>query len=50
MISKRELAERLCDLEELVYYLNKDIDKLENRIKKLESKKERKTKNAKLSK
>lgn len=50
MISKRDLAERLCEVEELVYYLSTDLDKLERRVKKLEPKKERKSKNAKLSK
>lgn len=29
IISKRELAERLCEVEELVYYLHNDLDKLE---------------------
>lgn len=39
-----DLAERVCELEELAYYLGKSIDALEDRVKKLEPKKERKTK------
>ena len=40
-----DLALRVCELEELAYYLGKDIDKLQDRVKKLEPKKERKSKN-----
>ena len=36
-----DLCVRVCDLEELVYYLGKDIDKLQDRVKKLEPKKGR---------
>lgn len=50
MISKKDLAVRVCELEELVYYLSKDIDELKERVKKLEPKKERKAKSAKVSK
>lgn len=45
MVSKRELATRICELEADVDYLIQMNDKLEKMVKKLEPKKERVKKN-----
>ena len=36
---KKELFERICELEEDVYFLINDVEKLDERLKKLEKKK-----------
>ena len=44
MISKKELATRLCQVEMDIDFIYEEFDKLEKRVKKLEPKKERKSK------
>lgn len=44
MISKKEIMERICDIEENLYSIVCDLRKLEKKVAKLEPKKEKKTK------